>query len=347
MRTVAASNAGTEELYWEARGVGRPVLLVAGSPGDGGQFEAVADELAADHIVITYDRRGTSRSARASGWLSTSVAEQADDAAGVLSSVGVAPAVVFGTSNGAAVALELALRHPRRVAGVMLHEMPLLSVLSDPEPVASAIGSLIGGAMRADGPPAALEAFLRFALGDPIVDAWAPELRTRMLSNAEMVFSVELPAFQSYRPEPATLARCSDEEFPDGRYPVLPPPRDDVQANVVEPRRVADTADHGIEEGGVVGFVQPGEVRTEADRRRVDRDHVPVRQALEQHPRDAAGAAAGVEHRLVAAQLEPVEDLARHRLLRSRDAVVRLGVPIAHRQASAVVTGPERSRSRS
>jgi len=209
MRTVAASNTGTDELYWEARGVGRPVLLIAGSPGDGGQFEAVADELAADHIVITYDRRGTSRSARASGWLSTSVTEQADDAAGVLSTVGVGPAVVFGTSNGAAVALELALRHPRRVAGVMLHEMPLLSVLSDPEPVASAIGSLIGGAMQAGGPPAALEAFLRFAFGDPIVDAWAPELRERMLSNAEMVFSVELPAFQSYRPDPAALARCS------------------------------------------------------------------------------------------------------------------------------------------
>jgi len=209
MTSVAANRTNTDELYWEARGAGRPVLLVPGTPGDGGQFDGVVESLADDHMVITYDRRGTSRSPRAADWSSTSVAEQADDAANVLSGVGAGEAVVFGTSNGAAVALEVALRHPRRVAGVMLHEMPLLSVLRDPEPVASAMGSVIGGAMEAGGPPAALEAFLRFAFGDPIIDGWAPELRERMLSNAEMVFSVELPAFQSYRPDPDALARCS------------------------------------------------------------------------------------------------------------------------------------------
>jgi pimeloyl-ACP methyl ester carboxylesterase len=116
--------------------------------------------------------------------------------------------VVFGTSNGAAVALELELRHPGRVAGVMLHEMPLLSVLRDPEPVASAMGSVIGDAMQQGGPVAALEAFLRFAFGDRIVDAWPEELRERLLSNAEIVFSVELPAFQSYRTDPGALGRC-------------------------------------------------------------------------------------------------------------------------------------------
>ncbi|MDQ3607652.1 MAG: alpha/beta hydrolase [Actinomycetota bacterium] len=194
------------ELYWEARGSGRPVLLVAGTPGDGGQFDTLAERLAQQHLVITYDRRGTSRSALARGSHSTSVAEQADDAAAVLAAVGVEPAVVYGTSNGAAIALELALRHPHRVAGVMLHEMPLLCVLRDPEPVATAIGSMIGTAMQAGGPAAALEAFLRFAYGDPVVDAWPDELLARMLSNAEMVFSVELPAFQSYRPDERSLA---------------------------------------------------------------------------------------------------------------------------------------------
>jgi pimeloyl-ACP methyl ester carboxylesterase len=197
----------TEGLYWEARGDGRPVLLIPGTPGDGGQFDRVADPLANDHLVITYDRRGTSRSERAAGWQSTSVAEQADDAARVLSAVGVDDAIVFGTSNGAAVALELAVRHPDRVAGALLHEPPLLSVVSDPEPVASAIGSLIGEGMQAGGPPAALAAFLRFAFGADVVAGWTPEFRDRMLGNAEMTFAVELPAFQSYRPDPDALAR--------------------------------------------------------------------------------------------------------------------------------------------
>jgi pimeloyl-ACP methyl ester carboxylesterase len=204
---MTSTTSTTTELYWEARGVGPPVLLIAGTPGDGRQFDALAERLASDHLVITYDRRGTSRSsALLPNWQSTSLAEQAEDAAGILAAVGVEPAVVFGTSNGAAVALELALRHPRRVAGVMLHEMPLLSVLHDPEPVAAAIGAVIGPAMQAGGPAAALEAFLRFAFGDPIVDAWPAELRERMLSNAEMVFSIELPAFQVYRPDEQALA---------------------------------------------------------------------------------------------------------------------------------------------
>jgi pimeloyl-ACP methyl ester carboxylesterase len=137
------------------------------------------------------------------------VAEQADDAAGVLSAVGIPDAIAFGTSNGAAVALELAVRHPSRVAGLLLHEPPLLSVVSDPEPVASAIGALIGDALDAGGPPAALAAFLGFAFGDDVVAAWTPEFRDRMVANAEMVFAVELPAFQSYRPDPEALARVA------------------------------------------------------------------------------------------------------------------------------------------
>ena len=72
--------------------------------------------------------------------------------------------------------------------------------------VAAAIGSLIGSGMEKGGPPAALAAFLGFAFGDDVLAGWTPEFRDRMLANAEMVFTVELPAFQSYRPDPDTLA---------------------------------------------------------------------------------------------------------------------------------------------
>jgi pimeloyl-ACP methyl ester carboxylesterase len=198
----------TQQLYWEAAGAGRPVLLIPGTPGDGAQFDALAGALSRDHLVITYDRRGTSRSGAPEGWSTTSAAEQAGDALDVLSAVGVANAVVFGTSNGAAVALELALAHPARVAGLMLHEPPLVSVLADPEPVMSATGALIGAAMETGGPRAALDAFLRFAYGDRVVEAWPAELHDRMLANAEMVFTIEMPAFQGYRPAPEPLAAC-------------------------------------------------------------------------------------------------------------------------------------------
>lgn len=208
MGMVPTPTDGVTELYWEAKGSGPAALLIPGTPGDGGQLAALADELAGDHLVITYDRRGTSRSAIPPGWSATTVAEQADDAATVLSQVGVSSALVFGTSNGAIVALELALRHPDRVNRAIVHEIPLLSVLDDPASVASAIGSVIGAAIESGGPRAALEAFLRFAFGDAIVDSWTPEFHDRMLANADMVFSVEMPAFQAYRPEADRLAEC-------------------------------------------------------------------------------------------------------------------------------------------
>ena len=208
MTPSATENHVTTDLYWEATGSGPAVLLVPGTPGDGGQMEALANDLAADHLVVTYDRRGTSRSPAPAGWAETSLAEQADDAAAVLAGVGLSSALVYGTSNGAAVALELALRHPTRVSRAILHEMPLLTVVADPSPVISAMSSIIGDAMASGGPPAALDAFLRFAFGDAVVDGLPEGLRERMLANAAMVFTVELPAFQAYRPDPSDLAAC-------------------------------------------------------------------------------------------------------------------------------------------
>jgi pimeloyl-ACP methyl ester carboxylesterase len=62
--------------------------------------------------------------------------------------------------------------------------------------------------MEGGGPGAALDAFLRFAFRDAIVDRWTPDLRARMLADAAMVFSIELPAFQAYRPDDERLGAC-------------------------------------------------------------------------------------------------------------------------------------------
>ncbi len=206
--TSSASTHGAE-LYHEVTGAGPVVLLVPGTPGDAGQFTALAAALGSRYTVVTYDRRGTSRSPRPPGWSATSMAEQAADAAAVLMRVTSEPALVYGTSNGAAVALELALRHPERVTAVLVHELPLLTVLAEPEPVGRMLGELIGTAMERGGPTAALDAFLRFAYGDALVDELDPGVRDRMYANAEMIFTIEMPAFQAYRPDEAALRSLS------------------------------------------------------------------------------------------------------------------------------------------
>jgi pimeloyl-ACP methyl ester carboxylesterase len=201
--TISANGA---ELYYELRGGGPSVLFISGATGDAGHFERVADLLADEFTVVTYDRRGNSRSPCPAGRDTTSTEEQADDATGLLEALGLAPVAVFGTSGGAIIGLNLVIRHPEVVRGAILHEPPMISALARPREVMGAIQEIVEGGMAKGGPRAAVEAFVRFAAGDENFEKLNPELRGRMLGNGETLFGTEFGAFESYRPDDATLA---------------------------------------------------------------------------------------------------------------------------------------------
>ena len=58
-------------LHYDSAGDGLPLVLVLGSAVGGSTWDGVLPDLARDHRVITYDRRGYWRSAVARpGWLS-------------------------------------------------------------------------------------------------------------------------------------------------------------------------------------------------------------------------------------------------------------------------------------
>ncbi|MCX5336350.1 alpha/beta fold hydrolase [Streptomyces sp. NBC_00140] len=194
------------DIYHELRGAGPSVLFISGATGDAGHFDRVADLLADEFTVVTYDRRGNSRSPRPSGWETTSVAEQADDAAALLTALALAPAAVFGNSYGGITALDLLIRHPGVVSRAVLHEPILVSVLENPGEVQAVVGSVVEAGMAAGGPQEAVEHFIRFAAGDDNWDRLDPDLRHRMASNGETLFNVEMGTFESYRPDDATLA---------------------------------------------------------------------------------------------------------------------------------------------
>jgi pimeloyl-ACP methyl ester carboxylesterase len=86
---------GGVRLYYEGRGDGPSVLFISGATGDAGHWTGVADVLAPQYTVVTYDRRGNSRSPRPAEWTTTTIEEQADDAAGLLEALDLAPAIVF------------------------------------------------------------------------------------------------------------------------------------------------------------------------------------------------------------------------------------------------------------
>lgn len=149
------------ELHHETRGSGPPVLFISGATGDAGHWTEVGEELSADFTVISYDRRGNSRSPAPPGWTATSIAEQADDAAALLEGLGTAPCAVVGNSLGAIIACALVEQHPGLLHTAVLHEPPLLSIVTHGDQIGDDLQSMIGEAVQEGGFPLAMDRFLR------------------------------------------------------------------------------------------------------------------------------------------------------------------------------------------
>ena len=100
-------------VYYEVRGSG-PLLLVVGQPMTSGPFGPLADLLAVDHTVVTYDPHGVGQSTVDDPSLAVTPEIEADDLALIVDTVGGGRADVFGSSGGAVAGLALAVRHSRQ-----------------------------------------------------------------------------------------------------------------------------------------------------------------------------------------------------------------------------------------
>jgi len=196
-------------LYYEKCGTGPVVLFIAGSTGDAGNFTRAAEVLADEFTAVTYDRRGNSRSPRPPGWTRTSVSEQADDAAGLIQILGLAPAVVFGASAGALIALDLMIRYPQLLRAGILQEPSLFSALPDPISALAPRRALVDEAMRTKGARGAVEALLCYLNDDSVLAAIPQDVLERMLGNAETILGIESPGFGGWQPRTEDLARLS------------------------------------------------------------------------------------------------------------------------------------------
>jgi pimeloyl-ACP methyl ester carboxylesterase len=203
MPTITVNGA---ELYYEVRGDGPAVLLIMGATGDGGHFDRLADRLADEFKVISYDRRGNGRSPAPAGWQTTSPEEQADDAAALLGALETGPAAIFGTSSGGNFALCLMLRHPGSVRGAILHEPGLYALVDDFDTVRAPLRALIQEAMETGGPPAAVERFWCYVAGEAGWNRLTPALRERLRATAGTLIGVELGTYELYLPDDETLA---------------------------------------------------------------------------------------------------------------------------------------------
>jgi pimeloyl-ACP methyl ester carboxylesterase len=109
------------DLYYEDVGEGVPILLIHPSGATASTWGSAVEELSRIGRVITYDRRGYARSG---GDPVRKVSTHTADAAAILGQLVSEPAVVVGTSAGAVIAVDLAVRRPDLVRAVIEHEGP-------------------------------------------------------------------------------------------------------------------------------------------------------------------------------------------------------------------------------
>jgi pimeloyl-ACP methyl ester carboxylesterase len=200
MPTIAVN--GTD-LYYEERGSGPAILFVHGMCGFANVWDDQVGRLAADFRCVTYDRRGHSRS-RLGDVQQRTVELHADDAAGLIRALGLAPCLLVGSSGGARVGLDVVRRYPELLVGAVLSEPPVFAL----EPAAAAaaqpeMAARLQAALAQGDPRAAVDAFFDFmcpglwrAIDEPRRDLYR--------ANAgELLPDLQMPP---YRVSPADLA---------------------------------------------------------------------------------------------------------------------------------------------
>ena len=109
---------GARPVGYEEHGAGSPVVLLHPFPFARGIWSRLTDVLGARHRVIAVDTRGFGESPL--GDNGYAMDDLADDLAALLAELGVARAAVLGMSMGGYAALAFAVRHPARLAALVL-----------------------------------------------------------------------------------------------------------------------------------------------------------------------------------------------------------------------------------
>jgi len=107
-----------------------------------------------------------------------------------LSGLDLIPAAVFGTSAGASIVVNLALRHPELLRGAIFHEPLSQSGVSDADAVRAGRRAQIEKGMAEGGPPAAAELFLRSVAGDEVYESLDRHAAPVGLGNAGCAFDL-------------------------------------------------------------------------------------------------------------------------------------------------------------
>lgn len=173
-------------LTYEEAGSGAPVLLIHGTGG--AVWDPLPDKLAAAGMrALYYHRRGFGGSTHAP---IKDPQRHTADAAALLDRLGVGPAIVVGHSMGGILTLDLAIRRPELVRGLVVIEPPLHF---KKHPTMKMMRELVGAQItrRRRGEEEAAERFMRWATGTTDgangYDATPPDVQAHLRGNAAAI----------------------------------------------------------------------------------------------------------------------------------------------------------------
>jgi pimeloyl-ACP methyl ester carboxylesterase len=218
---VATASIDDTTLYYERGGAGAAMVFVHGMCGDADVWADQADRFMDRCTCVRYDRRGHSRSRRGDAPLS--VARHADDTAGLIRTLDLAPCLLVGSSSGAVIALDVARRHGQLLRGVVLSEPPVFSL--DPDAGRSLLGELgprLDAAMAAGGPSVAVDAF--FSLVCPgLWSALDESRKDRYRANGDIGFAdLRAPSLDVTPADLATVTVPALVIAGDSSHPAFP-----------------------------------------------------------------------------------------------------------------------------
>lgn len=182
------------ELFYERTGEGEMVVFTHGAWTDGRTWQAVTDRLVDRFEVVTWDRRGHSRSQDGTG--PGSVEEDAADLAGLIEALATDPVHVVGNSAGGNVVLNLTTMRPDLVKTAAVHEpgpFGLLEESEDPHLVEvmeheKLLTGEVERLISRGEPRRAIQFFVdQIALGPGAWEQFPEELKTLMEANASTV----------------------------------------------------------------------------------------------------------------------------------------------------------------
>src|SRR5690606_17534337 len=118
----------TASIYYEIRGNGPYLFIVQSGEGNANRTAQLVDELEHNFTIVTYDRRGLSRSMEKEKNTCT-LSTHSDDLAELISSISSSTVNVLGCSIGAAIALRTAHVHTTLIDTLIAHEPVMPSLL--------------------------------------------------------------------------------------------------------------------------------------------------------------------------------------------------------------------------